>query len=103
MLSSSLSPICVVKNFSLAFVEPVLDQVLPIEAALGPVMLAAVATIAALGERLYPTTRMLIMWGLALTMLCQSATILTVNAWMQHPLIAGPEGSSPAHRLCSRC
>jgi cytochrome d ubiquinol oxidase subunit I len=70
----------------------VLDQVLPIEAALGPVMLVAVGTIALLGERLYPATRMLIMWGLALTMLCQSATILTVNAWMQHPLISAAGG-----------
>jgi len=51
-------------------------------------MLAAVATLALLGERLYPATRMLLMWGLALIMLCQSATILTVNAWMQHPVIA---------------
>ncbi len=75
------------------FVRPAFDQVLPIEAALGPVMLVAVGTIALLGERLYPATRMLIMWGLVLTMLCQSATILTVNAWMQHPLIAGTDGA----------
>jgi cytochrome d ubiquinol oxidase subunit I len=79
-------------NYS-AFVKPVLDQVLPIEAALGPVMLAAVATLALLGERLYPATRMLLMWGLALIMLCQSATILTVNAWMQHPVLAASGGA----------
>jgi len=79
-------------------------QVLPIEAALGPVMLAAVATLALLGERLYPATRMLLMWGLALIMLCQSATILTVNAWMQHPVIAGERrGSHPRTDLAAAC
>jgi cytochrome d ubiquinol oxidase subunit I len=71
-----------------AFIKPVLDRVLPIEAALGPVMLAGVGTIALLGPRLYPATRMLISWGLVLAMFCQSACILAVNAWMQHPLIS---------------
>jgi cytochrome d ubiquinol oxidase subunit I len=75
-----------------AFVKPVFDQVVPIETALGPVMLLGVGTVAVLGPRLYPATRMLILWGLTLAMLCQSATILTVNAWMQHPLIAAAGG-----------
>jgi cytochrome d ubiquinol oxidase subunit I len=75
-----------------AFVKPVLDRVLPIEAALGPVMLAGVSTIALFGPRLYPATRMLLAWGLVLAMFCQSAAILAVNAWMQHPLIASQAG-----------
>jgi cytochrome d ubiquinol oxidase subunit I len=75
-----------------AFVKPVLDRVLPIEAALGPVMLAGVGTIALFGPRLHPATRMLIAWSLALVMFCQSAAILAVNAWMQHPLIANQAG-----------
>ena len=75
-----------------AFIRPVLDRVLPIEAALGPVMLAAVGTIALFGPRLSPATRMLITWGLVLAMFCQSASILAVNAWMQHPLVANLAG-----------
>jgi cytochrome bd ubiquinol oxidase subunit I len=74
------------------FIKPVLDQVLPIEAALGPVMFVGVSTIAILGQRLYPATRMLLSWGLALAMFCQSATILSVNAWMQHPTGSGAGG-----------
>jgi cytochrome d ubiquinol oxidase subunit I len=70
-----------------AFVKPVLDRVLPIEAALGPVMLAGVGTLALFGPRLHPATRMLVVWSLALAMFCQSALILAVNAWMQHPLM----------------
>jgi cytochrome d ubiquinol oxidase subunit I len=75
-----------------AFIKPVLDRVLPIEAALGPVMLAGVGTLALFGPRLSPTTRMLIAWGLVLAMFCQSASILAVNAWMQHPLISSQAG-----------
>jgi cytochrome bd ubiquinol oxidase subunit I len=75
------------------FVKPVLDRVLPIETALGPVMLAGVGAIALFGPRLYPATRMLISWGLVLAMFCQSACILAVNAWMQHPLISNQLGS----------
>jgi cytochrome d ubiquinol oxidase subunit I len=74
------------------FIKPVLDQVLPIETALGPVMLAGVGTVAIFGRRLFPVTRMLIVWGLVLAMLCQSATILSVNAWMQHPLMSNQAG-----------
>jgi cytochrome bd ubiquinol oxidase subunit I len=70
------------------FMKPVLDQVLPIESALGPVMLVGVASIAIIGQRLYPATRMLLLWGLTLAMFCQSGTILSVNAWMQHPTVA---------------
>jgi cytochrome d ubiquinol oxidase subunit I len=76
-----------------AFIKPVLDRVLPLEAALGPVMLAGVGTIAVFGPRLYPATRMLIAWGLVLAMFCQSASILAVNAWMQHPLISDQAGA----------
>jgi len=79
-------------NYS-TFVKPVLDQVVPIESALGPVMLATVGTIALLNGRLSPVTRALLVWGLALVMFCQSGVILTVNAWMQHPLICGAAGT----------
>jgi cytochrome d ubiquinol oxidase subunit I len=75
-----------------AFVKPVLDRVLPIEAALGPVMLGGVSALALFGPRLSPTSRMLIAWGLVLAMFCQSACILAVNAWMQHPLISAQAG-----------
>ena len=75
-----------------AFIKPVLDRVLPIEAALGPVMLAGVSAVALFGPRLPPATRMLIAWGLVLAMFCQSACILAVNAWMQHPLISNEDG-----------
>jgi cytochrome bd ubiquinol oxidase subunit I len=68
-----------------SFVKPILEQILPIEAALGPVMLVGVGTIAIIGPRLYPATRAAIAWCLVLTMVCQSVTILSVNAWMQHP------------------
>jgi cytochrome d ubiquinol oxidase subunit I len=68
------------------FVKPVLSQVLPLEAALGPVMLVSVVVLVTLGHRLFPITRMLLTALLALCMLCQSATILSVNAWMQHPV-----------------
>lgn len=74
------------------FVKPVLDQVLPIEAALGPIMLVVVGTLAILGQRLFPTTRMLLSWGLVLIMFCQATTILSVNAWMQHPTSSFPGG-----------
>src|ERR1700760_3911016 len=57
-----------------AFVKPVFDQVLPIESALGPIMLTGVAVLAVFGQRLYAATRMLLLWGLALAMFCQSAT-----------------------------
>jgi cytochrome bd ubiquinol oxidase subunit I len=75
-----------------AFVKPVLDRVLPIETALGPVMLAGVATLALFGARLFPATRMLVAWSLVLAMFCQSAAILAVNAWMQHPLTSNEAG-----------
>jgi cytochrome d ubiquinol oxidase subunit I len=73
-----------------AFVKPVFDQVLPLESALGPVMLIGVGTLAIVGHRLFAATRMLLLWGLVVAMLVQSATILSVNAWMQHP--TGPLG-----------
>jgi cytochrome bd ubiquinol oxidase subunit I len=75
-----------------AFIKPVFDQVLPIESALGPIMLTGVAVLAVFGQRLFAATRMLLLWGLALAMFCQSATILSVNAWMQHPTGAFPGG-----------
>src|ERR1700761_7498689 len=60
-----------------SFVKPVFDQVLPIEADIGPVMIIAIAAIAFVGDRLYPVARMFIMWVLTAAMLLQSATILS--------------------------
>jgi cytochrome d ubiquinol oxidase subunit I len=56
------------------------------------VMLAGVGAIALFGPRLSPATRMLVTWMLVIAMFCQSASILAVNAWMQHPLVANLAG-----------
>lgn len=68
------------------YVKPMLDRVVPVETALGPAMLVGVAIIAALGARLKPTARLAIVWGLVGLMMCQVVTILSMNAWMQHPV-----------------
>ena len=88
-----------------AYVKPMLDQVVPIESALGPAMLAGVVTVAAFGSRLFPALRMAIVWGLVGLMTCQAVTILSLNAWMQHPtrqLFLNPMAiSTIAHVLCA--
>jgi cytochrome d ubiquinol oxidase subunit I len=76
-------------------VKPVLDQILPIETALGPVMLLGVGAVVIFGSRLHAATRAALVWCLVLAMFCQSATILTVNAWMQHPTGARLGGGLP--------
>jgi cytochrome d ubiquinol oxidase subunit I len=68
-----------------AYVKPMLDRIVPIETAIGPLMLVGVVIVAAFGSRLSPTVRMSIVWGLVVLMVIQSATILSMNAWMQHP------------------
>ncbi len=68
-----------------AYVRPLLDRVVPIETAIGPVMLAGVVTVAVFGSRLFPVARMALVWGLVALMTCQAVTILSMNAWMQHP------------------
>ena len=88
-----------------AYVKPMLDRVVPIESALGPAMLAGVVTVAAFGSRLIPALRMAIVWGLVGLMTCQAVTILSLNAWMQHPtrqLFLNPMAiSTIAHVLCA--
>ena len=87
------------------YVKPMLDQVVPIETALGPVMLVGVVTLAIFGSRLYPGIRTAITWGLVGLMTCQAVTILSVNAWMQHPtreLFLNPMAlSTVTHVLCA--
>jgi cytochrome bd ubiquinol oxidase subunit I len=68
-----------------AYVKPLLDRIVPIETAIGPAMLAGVVTIAVFGPRLFPAVRVTIVWGLVALMTCQAVTILSMNAWMQHP------------------
>ena len=88
-----------------AYVKPMLDRVVPIESALGPAMLAGVVAVAAFGSRLFPALRMAIVWGLVALMTCQAVTILSMNAWMQHPtreLFLNPMAlSTIAHVLCA--
>ena len=71
-------------NYS-AYVKPMLDHIVPVETAIGPAMLVGVVAVAALGSRLNPPARMAIVWGLVALMMCQAVTILSMNAWMQHP------------------
>jgi len=68
-----------------AYVKPMLDRIVPIETAIGPAMLVGVMTIAVFGSRLFPAVRMALVWGLVALMTCQAVTILSMNAWMQHP------------------
>jgi cytochrome d ubiquinol oxidase subunit I len=88
-----------------AYVKPMLDRVVPIETAIGPAMLVGVVTLTVLGSRLYPTIRMALVWGLVALMTCQAVTILSLNAWMQHPtrdLFLNPMAfSTVTHVLCA--
>ena len=88
-----------------AYVKPMLDRVVPIETAIGPAMLVGVVTVTAFGFRLYPAIRMAIVWGLVALMTCQAVTILSLNAWMQHPtqdLFLNPMAlSTVTHVLCA--
>jgi cytochrome d ubiquinol oxidase subunit I len=68
------------------YIKPLLDRILPVEAAIGPVMLVGIAAIAILQYQRYPKARMLVAWGLVSVMIVQSITILALNAWMQHPV-----------------
>jgi cytochrome d ubiquinol oxidase subunit I len=68
-----------------AYIKPLLDRILPLEAAIGPVMLVGMLAVAALQRRQYPKTCMLVAWSLVSVMILQSLTILALNAWMQHP------------------
>jgi len=77
-----------------AYVKPVLDQITPLETAIGPAMLAGVIALATLGQRFHPVARACLVWGLAALMVCQSAAILSVNAWMQHPFSLGSVGGA---------
>lgn len=83
-----------------AYVKPVLDQITPLETAIAPAMLAGVIVLGTLGQRLHPVARAAAAWILMALMMCQSAAILSVNAWMQHPVgVGGPGGSVPVPSL----
>ena len=75
-----------------AYVKPVLDQITPLETAIAPCMLAGVIVLATLGQRLPPIARACVVWALAILMIFQSAAILSVNAWMQHPVAISGAG-----------
>lgn len=65
---------------------PVLNRMLDIEGIIGPWMLVGVCTLA-FGRRLFhPIAYMVTGWILLLLMAVQANTILSINAWMQHPV-----------------
>lgn len=83
-----------------AYMRPVLDQITPLETAIAPAMLAGVLALGTLWRRLHPIARAGMIWILTALMVCQSAAILSVNAWMQHPVgIGGVGGAAPVPSL----
>lgn len=66
----------------------VLDQVMQLEAGIAPVMLTLVALLGFMSHRMRPATRTSLSALLMLTMATQAAGILSINAWMQHPVQA---------------
>lgn len=68
-----------------SYVTPILSQIMAIEGYIGPIMLASVILLALLGDRLWPALRLALSWTLTGAMAIQAATILSMNAWMQHP------------------
>ncbi|HJV71788.1 cytochrome ubiquinol oxidase subunit I [Ideonella sp.] len=67
-------------------VHEVLAAVMALEAWIAPLMLSLVAVLSLAGSRLGPRTRLASSVLLLLAMATQAAGILTMNAWMQHPV-----------------
>lgn len=65
---------------------PVLNRMLAIEGIIGPWMLATVCVLAVGRRLLHPVAYMVTGWLLLALMGVQANTILSVNAWMQHPV-----------------
>ena len=80
-------------------VREVLGAVMTLEGWIAPLMLSLVAVLSLARHRLRPITRLLLSALLMLTMAMQAAGILTINAWMQHPV--GVEFSPEGARLTS--
>ena len=74
-------------------VHEVFSAVMTLEAWIAPLMLALVAGLS-LVSSLGPRTRLIMSVLLLLAMAAQAAGILTMNAWMQHPVGVAFEGGS---------
>ncbi|HEX5685268.1 MAG TPA: cytochrome ubiquinol oxidase subunit I [Ideonella sp.] len=80
-------------------VREVLGAVMTLEGWIAPLMLTLVAVLSLASHRLRPGTRVVLSGLLALAMATQAAGILTINAWMQHPV--GVEFTDEGARLTS--
>jgi cytochrome d ubiquinol oxidase subunit I len=67
-------------------VREVLEAVMRLEAGIAPLMLSLVAVLCLAGHKLGARVRLLLSVLLALAMAAQAVGILTLNAWMQHPV-----------------
>lgn len=65
---------------------PVLREIFAIEGAIAPLMLAGVLALAVGRRWIGPRVLACVSWGLLAVMAVQAWTILSVNAWMQHPV-----------------
>lgn len=76
-------------------VQEVLAAVMTLEAWIAPLMMSLVAVLGLAGGRLGPRVRLALSVMLLLAMAAQAAGILTMNAWMQHPVGVdfGPDGA----------
>ena len=76
-------------------VHEVFAAIMTLEAWIAPLMLALVATLSLAGGLLPPRARLALSVLLLLAMATQAAGILTMNAWMQHPVgVAFQDGSA---------
>ena len=77
------------------YAREVLQAVMGMEGVIAPVMVTLVLALAFAAHRLTPGLRALVRWLLAFVMLAQAASIVTLNAWMQHPVGTefGPGGA----------
>jgi len=80
-------------------VREVLGAVMTLEGWIAPLMLSLVAVLSLARRHLSALARMLLSALLMLMMATQAAGILTINAWMQHPV--GVEFSTEGARLTS--
>nr|WP_311529523.1 cytochrome ubiquinol oxidase subunit I [uncultured Ralstonia sp.] len=69
-----------------AYAHEVLRAVMGMEGLILPVMVVLVIGLTFAAHRMMPGTRVLARWLLVLAILTQAASILTMNAWMQHPV-----------------
>lgn len=67
-------------------VGAVLHRVMALEGVIAPAMLLLVAVLALLPKAMPPVWRVWARWALLVVMLAQCACIVSMNAWMQHPV-----------------